>query len=105
LLQPRFAFDDFTIAIRDEVTFTSAPSEAPTPFELCVEGITNADETVCCDGGCGVCGGCDCDMNPGGAALCCPGVIAATEFVCMMASDVACLLGDYIPVEETECVF
>eukprot|EP00968_Pinguiococcus_pyrenoidosus_P007283 scaffold482_cov247-Pinguiococcus_pyrenoidosus.AAC.32 len=88
----RFAFDDFTIAIRREVE-----------DELCAVGITNADETVCCADSCGVCGGCDCDMNPGGAANCCPGVIAGTGIFCMAPYETACLLGEYIPVEDTEC--
>jgi len=86
----RFAFDDFTFATPDDVA-------------LCFEGITNADETVCCAASCGRCGGCDCDMNTGGATLCCPGVIAEIGFVCMTSTDVGCLLGEYVPSVESEC--
>uniref|UniRef100_A0A7R9YBV0 Uncharacterized protein n=1 Tax=Pinguiococcus pyrenoidosus TaxID=172671 RepID=A0A7R9YBV0_9STRA len=100
----RFGFDNFTISLRDGIVLTDVPSAAPTPFELCAEGITNADESICCDAGCGVCGGCDCALNPGGEALCCPGFIFATGIECVISSDVACILDEYIPSEESECL-
>jgi len=79
------------------------PSAAPSDVDLCAEGITNVDETVCCAASCGVCGGCKCDLNPGGPTLCCPGTIAATGFECMLSVDVGCLLGEYLPIVDTEC--
>ena len=70
---------------------------------LCTLGITNSDGSVCCAKSCGVCGGCDCALNPGGADLCCPGTIAAAGLPCMSAVDTGCLLATYVPVGTGLC--
>ena len=54
---------------------------------LCSEGKLGPDHTVCCAGGCHVCGGSKCPKPE-----CCMGRIRKTGKICKIATDVACIL-------------
>lgn len=73
---------------------TTSPGCMPSG-DLCMDGLVDKTGAVCCAGPgvCSECGGCGCEEGP----ECCPGIIAATDIFCMVATDVECLLGIYVP--------
>ena len=51
-------------------------------------GIVNPDTTVCCDSGCGTCGGSGCSGRKGGSSACCVGTIPDTQ-ICGVSGQMA----------------
>lgn len=61
-------------------TFSGRSPDVPTADPLCIRGLQKA--SACCAASCGVCGGSDCDMRPGGGSACCGHAISTSGRSC-----------------------
>eukprot|EP00903_Cladosiphon_okamuranus_P006682 g6522.t1 len=85
-------------ALRSVVVLPALLLPVAVAQDTCSNGLVGIEfKTVCCDLGCGSCGGSGCSLRPGGGTACCKGLIENSEVLCSVSGAAPCILDGDIP--------